>query len=60
MKYQNRFLFIDKKKQKDDDMVTVKLACDKGIAAAEYSQSFSESDYHAYQELQHPLVILIT
>ena len=41
-------------------MVTVKLACDKGIAAAEYSQSFSESDYHAYQELQHPLVILIT
>ena len=41
--------------------VTVKLACDKDIvAAAEYSERFSESDQSTYQERQQSLVILIT
>ena len=46
LKNQNKYLFIDKKKQEIDDRATaVKLACDKNIvAAAEYSQSFSEND----------------
>ena len=34
-------------------MVTVKSACDKDIVeAAEYSQSFSESDNSTYRERQ--------
>ena len=38
-------------KQKDSLTVTVKLACDKDIvAAAEYSEIFSESGQSAYQE----------
>ena len=41
-------------------MVTVKLTFDKDMAAAEYSQSFFESDQSAYQERQQSLVILIT
>ena len=41
--------------------VTVKLACGKDIvAAAEYSESFSETDQSAYQERQQTLAILIT
>ena len=41
-------------------MVTVTLACDKDIVAAEYSESFSGYDQSASQELQQSLVILIT
>ena len=44
LKNQNNFLFTDKKKHKDGVMITIKLACDKDIAVAEYSQSISESD----------------
>ena len=54
-------MIIDKRKHEDGVMVTVKLTCDKDMAAAaEYSQSFSESDQSAYQERQQSLVILIT
>ena len=61
LKNQNKYLFIDKKKHKDCITVTVKLACDKDIvAAAEYSECFSESDQSAYKERQQSLVILIT
>ena len=35
---------MEKKKHDDRITVNVKLAQDKDIAAAEYSQSFSESD----------------
>ena len=45
LKNQNKYLLIDKKKQENGGKVTVKLACDKNrVAAAECSQSFSESD----------------
>ena len=62
---QDKFLMIIcKRKHEDDVTVTVKLACDKDIAAAEcpteYSQSFSESAYSVSQECQQSLVILIT
>ena len=62
---QDKFLMIIyKRKDEDDVTVTVKLACDKDIAAAEcpteYSQSFSESAYSVSQECQQSLVILIT
>ena len=40
--------------------VTVKLACDKSLVAAESNQSFSETDCSAYQERQQSLVTLIT
>ena len=57
-------MIIYKRKHEDDVTVTVKLACDKDIAAAEcpteYSQSFSESAYSVSQECQQSLVILIT
>ena len=53
-------MVIESKKHEDDVTAGVKLACDKDIGAAEYSQSFSESDKSAYQERQHSLVILIT
>ena len=44
-------LFIPKKKHENGVTVTVKLACDKDIvAAAEYSENFSEGDQSAYQE----------
>ena len=43
--------FKDKKKHKDGITVTVKLACDKDIAAAaEYSEMLSETKKSAYQE----------
>ena len=55
LKNQNKYSFIDKKKHEDGVTVTVKLARDKDIvAAAEYSESFSESDQSAYQERQQP------
>ena len=62
---QDKFLMIIyKRKHEDDVTVTVKLACDKDIAAAEcpteYSQSFSESVYSVSQECQQSLLILIT
>ena len=62
---QDKFLMIIyKRKHEADVTVTVKLACDKDIAAAEcpteYSQSFSESAYSVSQECQQSLVILIT
>ena len=60
LKNQNKPLFIDKKKHQGGFTVTVKLACDKDIVAAEHSESFSESDQSAYQERQQSLVILIT
>ena len=60
LKNQNKPSFIDKKKYEGGVTVTVKLACDKDIVAAEYSESFSESDQSAYQERQQSLVILIT
>ena len=42
-------------------MVTIKLSCDKDIvAAAECSESFSESDQSAIEKRQQSLVILIT
>ena len=44
LKNQNKFSIIDNRRHKDGVTVTIKLACDKDIAAAEYSQSFSESD----------------
>ena len=53
-------MIIDKRKHEDGVMVTVKLTFDKDMAAAEYSQSFFESDQSAYQERQQSLVILIT
>ena len=37
-----------------------KIGMYKNIAAAEYSENFSESDQSAYQERQQSLVILIT
>ena len=44
--------FIDNKKHKDSVTVTVKLACDKDVvAAAEYSEMFSETKKSAYQEM---------
>ena len=53
LKNQNKYSFIDRKKHKDGVTVTVNLACDKDIvAAAEYNESFSESDQSAYQEHQ--------
>ena len=52
---------IDKNKHKNGITITVKLVCDKDIAAAAaYSKSFSESDQSADQESQQSLVILIT
>ena len=61
LKNQNKYSFINKKKHEDGVTLTVKLGCDKDIvAAAEYSESFSESDQSTYQELQQSLVILIT
>ena len=59
-KSKETFWFIDTKKNEGGVKVTVKLACDKDIAAAEYSESFSEYDHSAYQERQKSLVILIT
>ena len=54
-------MFVDEKKHEDSVTVTVKFACDKDkVAAAEYSESFSESDQSAYKERQQSLVILIT
>ena len=46
--------------RKDGVTVTIKLVCDKGIVAVEYSESLSESNQSAYQESQQSLVILIT
>ena len=55
---QNKYLFIDKEKQRDGVTITVKLACGKGIvAAAEYRKSFCESDQSGYQERQQSLMI---
>ena len=60
-KSKQMFVHRQEKKHEDGVTVTVKLARDKDIvAAAEYSESFSESDQSAYQERQQPLVILIT
>ena len=61
LKNQNKYSFINKKKHEDGVTLTVKLGCDKDIvAAAEYSESFSESDQSTYQEPQQSPVILIT
>ena len=61
LKNQNKYSFINKKKHEDGVTLTVKLGCDKDIvAAAEYSERFSESDQSTYQEPQQSLVILIT
>ena len=60
MKNQNKYLFIEKKKHEDGVTVTMKLICDKGRVAAEYSESLSGCDQSAYQERQQSLVILIT
>ena len=43
-KSKQTFWFVDKKKHEGSVTVTVKLACDKDIVAAEYSESFSEYD----------------
>ena len=53
LKIKNKYSFIDKKKLEDGVTVTVKLACDKDIvAAAAYSECFSESDQSAYEQRQ--------
>ena len=44
LKNHNKFSIIEKRKPEDGATVTVILACVRDIAAAEYSQSFSESD----------------
>ena len=51
---------MGKKKHKGGVTVTKKLACDKHIVAAKYSEGFSEYDQSAYQERQQSLVIVIT
>ena len=44
-------MFADEKKHEDSVTVAVKFACDKDkVAAAEYSENFSESDQSAYTE----------
>ena len=58
-KSKQTFWFICKKKHEGGVTVTVKLACDKDLVAAEYSKSFPEYDQSAYQERQQSLVILI-
>ena len=50
LKNHNKFSIIEKRKPEDGAAVTVKLACFRDIAAAEYSQSFSESDWSTYDE----------
>ena len=59
-KSKQTFWFIDKKKHEVGVTVTIKLACDRDIVAAEYSESFSEYDQSAYQELQQSLLLLTT
>ena len=54
------FVHFHSSNTKNRITVTIKLVCDKDIAAAEYSQSISESDLSAYQERRQSLVILIT
>ena len=44
LKNHNKFSIIEKRKPEDDATVTVKLECVRDTAAAESSQSFSESD----------------
>ena len=55
------FVHFHSSNTKNRITVTIKLVCDKDIAAAaEYSQSISESDLSAYQERRQSLAILIT
>ena len=44
LKNQSKFSIIDNRRHEDGVTVTIKLACDNDIAAAEYGQSVSESD----------------
>ena len=46
-KSKQTFWFIDKKKHEGGVTVTVKLASDKDIVAAEYSERFCEYDQSA-------------
>ena len=46
-KSKQTFWFIDKKKHEGGVTVTVKLACDKDIVAAEYSERFCKYDQSA-------------
>ena len=52
LKYQNKHSFKNKKKHEDGVTVIVRFAYDKDmLAAAEYSEIFSETDQSAYQEM---------